>query len=379
MRLPQRAPRTEVAATCKGCGRDSPLVSSALCICLDCLRSNFDTALPYVEKAHEEARKPFDLPAKPPRDEEGKQCSLCVNECAIGEGQTGYCGLRRNTGGRLVGANADMGNVAWYYDPLPTNCVADWVCPGGTGSGYPRFAYRQGAEYGYKNLAVFYKACSFDCLFCQNWHYRSHASQQARTRASMLADQVDAETACICYFGGDPSPQFPHSLRTSRLALERNRGRILRICWETNGSTHPSLLRQAARLSLESGGCIKFDLKAWSEGLHVALCGIGNRRTLENFKLLASYCAERPSPPFLIASTLLVPGYIDGEEVFNIASFVASLDPHIPYSLLAFHPQFVMSDLPTTSRHLAYDCLDAAQEAGLSNVRIGNIHLLGDA
>lgn len=141
---------------------------------------------------------------------------------------------------------------------------------------------------------------------------------------------------------------------------------------------HPSLLRQAAELSLQSGGCIKFDLKAWSEGLHIALCGVTNKRTLENFKLLAPYARERPSPPFLIASTLLIPGYIDKEEVAKIASFVASLNPEIPYSLLAFHPQFFMGDLPATSRQLALECLEAAKEAGLNNVRVGNIHLLRD-
>ena len=318
------------------------------------------------------------MPATPPKDEEGKQCNLCVNECLIGPGRVGYCGLRRNSGGRLIGANAEKGNVSWYYDPLPTNCVADWVCPGGTGSGYPDFAYRNGPEYGYKNLAVFYQACSFDCLFCQNWQYRRSVNQEARISASLLADQVDEKTACICYFGGDPTPQLPHALRASRLALDTNQGRILRICWETNGTMHPSLLRQAAELSLQSGGCIKFDLKAWSEGLHIALCGVTNKRTLENFKLLATYTIERPSPPFLIASTLLIPGYIDKEEVAKIASFVASLNPEIPYSLLAFHPQFFMGDLPTTSRQLALECLEAAKEAGLKNVRVGNIHLLRD-
>jgi pyruvate-formate lyase-activating enzyme len=34
--------------------------------------------------------------------------------------------------------------------------------------------------------------------------------------------------------------------------------------------------------------------------------------------------------------------------VAAIARFIASLDPNIPYSLLAFHPQFNMSHLPMT-------------------------------
>ncbi len=140
---------------------------------------------------------------------------------------------------------------------------------------------------------------------------------------------------------------------------------------------HPSLLRQAAEIALNSGGCIKFDLKAWDEQLHIALCGVSNRRTLENFQLLAAYAKTRPSPPLLIASTLLVPGYVDKQEVSRIAGFICSLDPDIPYSLLVFSPQFVMRDLPPTSRRHAEECLAEAKSQGLTRVRLGNAHLLG--
>lgn len=69
-------------------------------------------------------------------------------------------------------------------------------------------------------------------------------------------------------------------------------------------------------------------------------------------------------------------GYVDVIEVANIARFIASIDIDIPYSLLAFHPQFYMSDLPLTSKTHADECLHAARESGLRNVRIGNVHLL---
>jgi len=362
---------------CQHCGKESPLISRALSLCVDCIRSDFTEVLPLIDKAHSRARKPFDLPYSPPQAEPARSCHICANECRLAPGARSYCGLRINRENKLVGATAEKGNVSWYYDALPTNCVADWVCPGGTGAGYPQFAYSQRAEYGYKNLAVFYQACSFDCLFCQNWHYRYSATQKSKIDAVELAQAVDDRTACICYFGGDPTPQLPHALRVSRLALERNRGRILRICWETNGSMHPALLRQAAELSLNSGGCIKFDLKAWSEELHIALCGASNKRTLENFRLLAEYIERRPSPPFLVASTLLVPGYINKKEISGIAAFISSLNPDIPYALLAFHPQFIMNDLPTTSKRHAQECLAEAEAQGLRNVRLGNIHLLG--
>jgi pyruvate formate lyase activating enzyme len=363
---------------CRHCGKESPLISRALSLCPDCIRGDFEKVLPQIEEAHDASRKPFGLPETPPRAVGGIDCRLCVNECRIPPDGRGYCGLRSNTENRLAGATARKGNVSWYHDPLPTNCVADWVCPAGTGTGYPRLAYTEGPEYGYKNLAVFYHACSFDCLFCQNWHYRHHSTRRSEVDALDLADAVDERTACICYFGGDPSPQLPHALRASRLALQRAGGRILRICWETNGSMHPALLGQAAELSFQTGGCIKFDLKARTEGLHIALCGTSNGRTLKNFTALADYVNNRPSPPFLIASTLLVPGYIDSAEVSKIAAFISSVSPDIPYSLLAFHPQFMMNDLPPTSRKHAEECLEAAKAESLTNVRVGNLHLLGD-
>ena len=363
---------------CQHCGKESPLISQALGLCLDCIRGDFARVLPLIEKAHGAARRPFNLPEQPPRGVVGLECHICANECRIPPDGRGYCGLRTNRGNKRSGASARKGNVSWYYDALPTNCVADWVCPGGTGAGYPRFAYSRGAEYGYKNLAVFYQACSFDCLFCQNWHYRSLATGESRVDAAELAEAVDEHTACICFFGGDPTPQLPHAIRASRLALENNKGRILRICWESNGAMHPALLRQAAELSFHSGGCIKFDLKAWSEELHVALCSVSNKRTRENFALLAGYARNRPVLPFLVASTLLIPGYIDKEEISRIAAFICSFSPDIPYALLAFHPQFMMKDLPPTSERHARECLAAAKMQGLRNVRLGNIHLLGD-
>jgi pyruvate formate lyase activating enzyme len=94
--------------------------------------------------------------------------------------------------------------------------------------------------------------------------------------------------------------------------------------------------------------------------------------------MLSQIAKTRPDPPFLIASTLLVPGYVDQDEVSKIANFISSLDKEIPYALLGFHPQFLMTDLPTTSRRHADQCKLAAERAGLCNVRIGNIHLLGN-
>jgi len=367
---------------CQICGEKSPTISIRLGVCVQCIREKPEGALKITDKVHGESRANFGLPAKPPNNPEGVSCGMCANDCKIRVGGKGFCGLVFNVGGRLVrkGGTVARGVLQWYYDPLPTNCVAWWFCPGCTGAGYPKYAHNRGAESGYANLAVFYGSCSLDCLYCQNWHYRNLAAELSPiVSAQTLAAQADAHVSCICFFGGDPSSQMPHALKTSELALKkaREQKRILRICWETNGRWKKEFALRAAELSLTSGGTVKFDLKTWNENLSKTLCGVSNQPTLESFKMIGEgFYKKRPELPILTASTLLVPGYVDVEEVEGLARFIAEIDPAIPYTLLAFYPTYVMNDLPTTSREQACNCRENA-EKHLENVRIGNIHLLG--
>jgi pyruvate formate lyase activating enzyme len=165
---------------------------------------------------------------------------------------------------------------------------------------------------------------------------------------------------------------MPHALATGIKLAEED----IAVCWETAGTMHPRLLKRAVKLSLESGGCIKFDLKAFDENLHQVLTGCSNVRTLENFQLAASHIPSRTTPPLVVASTLLLPGYVDTDEVSKIARFIANINPEIPYSLLGFHPNYMIHDLQRTSVSHANEALESAKEAGLTNVRIGNRHLL---
>ncbi len=351
-------------AVCQLCGVAGPLVSGTLGVCLSCLRRQPDKALAAARRAHAACRRVFSLPAAPPATPGGRLCPLCAQGCRIGEGERGYCGLRTAGGNRLVhlAGTPSRGVLHWYRDPLPTNCVADWVCAG---------SRRRGCH----NLAVFYASCTLDCLFCQNWHFREVSPQQAAAMsAAELADTAIASTFCVCFFGGDPASQMLHAVAAGRQLARRG----VAVCWETAGTSNPELLDHAVELSLASGGCIKFDLKAFDEALHTALTGASNRRTLENFARAARRAGERGEPPLVVASTLLVPGYVDAAEVGRLARFIADISPDIPYALLAFAPQFYMADLPRTSWRHARDAAAAARAAGLRNVRIGNRHLLSD-
>ena len=340
--------------SCRICGMKGPLISSYLGVCGPCIRKHPEEATAIAQQVHSRTRRRIGLPGTPPRSKGGERCTSCPNHCELQEGQLGFCGLYRNIGGEITSVlKPKEGVVSFYKDPHPTNCVASWCCAGGSGAGYPRYSHSESAELGWSNAAVFLGSCTYHCLFCQNhdsWTTMI-ASRAPRMLDSELATSIlhDPQYSCLCWFGGCPSSQMDFVLSVSRHIVEEKGDRILRICLETNGNIEPRFLGPISELSLESGGGLKFDLKFFSPTLQKAICGAGNEQVIKNFRSLTSLNAERRDPPFLRASTLIIPGYIDPPEIRAIARLIAEVDSSIPYSLLAFHPCYLMSDLPSTA------------------------------
>jgi pyruvate formate lyase activating enzyme len=306
---------------CVFCGKSAP--SKFLGICVECAKS--ERAMELVDKIHSKPAAPV------------KNCKLCANECK----------------GFALCGGPFYGNLTYYEDPLPTNCCNSWFCKGSKLIG--------------TNLAVFYYGCNFDCVFCQNWSHKN-VNRYFVDLEELLEAAKNERVKCICHFGGSPEPQLPFALKFSRKALELRED--LMICWEWNGAGNSALALKAAELSSKSDGTVKFDLKAWSKPLHLLLTGRDNDRVKRNFELIG-----KRFPEVLSATTLLVPYYVDEAEIEGIASFIASVDEKIPYSLLVFHPDYMLKDLPVTPRYQVIGCYKAAKKH-LKNVNVGNLHLL---
>ena len=361
---------------CKLCGYESEEISESIGVCVNCLRTKPQKALKIAKESHKKWRKLIGLPLQPPN--EGIKCSLCINECKIPEENSGYCGIIWNKKGKLVPITGgdDYAYLHWYLDPHPTNCVAEPVCP-------------EREHRGFYNLAVFFAGCNLDCLFCQNIEHKYMIKDGKMdpfegiimSSEELVNVAMKREVSCVCYFGGDPTPHAPYAIKTSREILKRAEKvkSIKRICWETNGLENPNIIREMVRLSLESGGIVKIDWKAYTPQVYEALTGINGEKALqrikENIKLISSM-KTRNEPPLLVVSTLVVPHYIDEEEVRKIATYLAKLDPEIPYVLLGFAPQHLMHDVLPTSKKQMEEVYYTAKEEGLERVFIGNPWLL---
>ncbi len=375
--------------TCKFCGKTERVISEVLQVCRNCvLERDWSQVKPHILNVHKQVRKLVELPEKPPRAERPNiklKCNLCINECSLSERDVSYCGLRniqlRNSG-QLPYPTKSRGYIHGYIDLNPTNCCNSWFCPAGTSSGYPEFSDYKGPEFGTYSYAAFFYGCSYNCLGCQNSSHKLF-SKRNLFDVEILANQIvkNEKITCLCYFGGTPEPQLPFSINLAELILDKiekqDKKRKFRICWEWNGSGNKDWVEKCMQIAIKTGGNIKFDLKTYNEKLNLALCGVSNKRTLENFKFLAeNYFGTRKDLPEMSACTLMVPGYTNHEEVEQIAKFVSSINREIPYSLLVFHGDYQMRDLGITPRKQAEKCLETAKKY-LKHVHLGNSFLLG--
>jgi len=316
-----RSRGTGFSSKCAICGKPA---FSSLPLCPECAKK--DAAVTIDESLHRPLYRNF------------ANCRLCSNNCS----------------GIALCGKPEYGKLVYYEDPLPTNCCNSWFCRGSRLIG--------------TNLAIFYYGCNFDCLYCQNWSHKRFDEVRTVEVEEVLSAAMVERVRCLCHFGGSPEPQLPFALKLSRKVLERRKE--LMICWEWNGAGNASLALKAAELSYKSGGTVKFDLKAWNPNLHLLLTGRDNEAVKRNFEKIFDRFPEVVS-----ATTLLVPFYVDEEEVENIAKFISSFSPEIPYSLLVFHPDYRIVDFPVTPLEQVKKCYAIAKKY-LRRVDIGNLHLL---
>ena len=111
---------------------------------------------------------------------------------------------------------------------------------------------------------------------------------------------------------------------------------------------------------------VAFGLKAFNEDLHIDYTGQSNRIILENFKRI--YESGVP----MLAETVVIPGYIDAEEIGRLAKFIESIDAGMLYHLDAYSK---VADNPWP-RATIEDVERAAVAAGK---HLTNVHFLRDA
>jgi pyruvate formate lyase activating enzyme len=73
--------------------------------------------------------------------------------------------------------------------------------------------------------------------------------------------------------------------------------------------------------------------------------------------------------------SLYIPGRFEADQIGKIAEELAVVDTEIPFTILAFFPEYKMRDVPAPTLEQMIDAYNAAKDAGLRNIKLGNVHL----
>jgi pyruvate formate lyase activating enzyme len=77
---------------------------------------------------------------------------------------------------------------------------------------------------------------------------------------------------------------------------------------------------------------VSVSIKAHSNKIHVEYTGVPNDEVLKNFERMYKRGIK------LEASSVLIPQYIDCDEIERIAKFIAGIDQTIPYHIVGYVP-----------------------------------------
>ena len=109
------------------------------------------------------------------------------------------------------------------------------------------------------------------------------------------------------------------------------------------------------------------DIKAEDAERHRWLTGSDNRLILQSPE-------EMLKRDFVVeVLSLYIPEVVDADELGRIAGRLASVDPSIPFTILAFFPEYKMKNFRSPTAEEIVRAYENAKKAGLLHVRVGNL------
>lgn len=279
--------------------------------------------------------------------ENGKTvCGLCAHHCRIKPGHVGRCGVRQNVEGVLYSlVYGEL--VAEHLDPIEKKPLFH-VLPGSL------------------SLSISTMGCNLKCQHCQNYSISqvvgfSVAELKGRKASAEQVVESAQKNGCqsISYTYVEPTVFYEFAYDCARLATENN----IKNVFVSNGY----LSEQASRDISPYLDAINIDVKSYSDDFYKKICGARLKPVLDNVRLMKDLGI------WVEVTTLVIPGLNDSdEELSNLASFLAAVDPTIPWHVSAFYPTYKMTDRFPTPAKTLMRAAKIGRDAGLMFVYEGN-------
>ncbi|HSH68721.1 MAG TPA: AmmeMemoRadiSam system radical SAM enzyme, partial [Deferrisomatales bacterium] len=206
--------------------------------------------------------------------------------------------------------------------------------------------------------------CNFRCKHCQN-HTISQINSQALlpgravTPEQVVKAAVTAGCRSIAYTYTEPTVFFEFALACMKLARQAG---LLNV-FVTNGYLSPQAVDTAAPY-LDAANV---DLKAYTDAFYRELCGARLQPVLECIRGLWQRGV------WLEVTTLVIPHHNDDPaELREIARFLVSVSPDMPWHVSGFYPTYQLTEEPPTPSATLAEARRIGLEEGLHYVYLGN-------
>lgn len=265
-----------------------------------------------------------------------------------------------------------------YLEELSECRLCEWQCGvnrlagelGVCRMGRPALASRTLHPAPPESYTVFVAGCNFRCLHCQNWDIAHFPASDAHVDGWLepgdLAEEAVGELNSargrmlgadrIFFSGGSPTCSLPYVEEVVRQA--RNIDPDTKVNFDTNGFMTTRSLERILAFTTS----ITYDLRARDDEVHREIAGAPVEPVLRNARTVG----ENPEKLWEFR-ILLIPG-INQDQVQPLAEFIASIDPDLPVSFLAFRPNFVLENHPGATTEQMNRAVAAAEDVGLRNV-----------
>jgi pyruvate formate lyase activating enzyme len=275
----------------------------------------------------------------------GVRCMICPNECSIPEGAAGDCGNRRNFNGTLF--SMAYGNpCSVHIDPVEKKPLLHF---------YP----------GSLAYSIATAGCNLACMNCQNWTISQTTPDKTRNE-DMMPDKVvnealAGECVSIAYTYSEPITFYEYTCDTAKLARSKGVKNIL----VSAGYIHEQPLREMARYI----DAANIDLKSFSEEIYTKLNGGRLEPVLNTLKVLNEMNV------WLEITNLVIPGWTDDLVMIKkmCAWFHDNGFDDTPLHFSRFHPEYRLTQVPSTPVETLFKARKIALDAGLHFVYVGNV------
>ena len=274
------------------------------------------------------------------------RCNLCRHHCVIANGKKGICRVRENQEGIL-------------YSLVYRKLISDNIDPI---EKKPLYHFYPGTT----SFSIATVGCNFRCLNCQNYEIsqlpKDHEQIIGRDIApeKIVEDALSYNCKSISYTYTEPTIFFEYAYEVAKIASSKS----IKNVFVTNGYITRGALKEI-KPYLHAAN---IDLKSFSNETYKKICGAKLEEVLD---CIRSY---KEMGIWIEVTTLIIPEVNDSiSELKQIANFICSVGPEIPWHVSRFYPRYRLIEKPPTPIELLSTAHQIGIDAGLRYVYEGNV------